>query len=328
MIALMCLLCLFVFPRAEASAGDRSTVYQNCLKPCLAQNCSTSEAIVNFTRRQSWYLRLFCWDCLSECEHECMWFTVNVATLRGYSVPQFHGKWPFVRIFGIQEPASVIFSLLNGLSHFVNWQKYKRTVPKTAPNYWLWQIQAALSVNAWIWSTIFHSRDTALTEKLDYFCAFSLVLYGLYSISIRVLQPASVWLSTSIAIPFLSYFTYHIHFLTFIHFDYGYNMRVNIIVGMASSLGWLMWCFFNRRKRHVLKCAICILVVNVLLLLEVLDFPPWGFVIDAHSLWHLSTVPIPYFWYKFLIEDTWHLMGSKGFYQKQINGFHSKVKFL
>lgn len=92
LIALVCLLCLLLFPRTEASAGDRSTVYQNCLKQCIAQNCSSKDAIANFTRRQSWYLRLFCWDCLSECEHDCMWHTVNVATLRGYAVPQFHGK--------------------------------------------------------------------------------------------------------------------------------------------------------------------------------------------------------------------------------------------
>lgn len=37
--------------------------------------------------------------------------------------------------------------------------------------------------------------------------------------------------------------------------------------------------------------------------LELFDFPPWGRVIDAHSLWHLATVPIALFWYDFLLDD-------------------------
>jgi len=37
---------------------------------------------------------------------------------------------------------------------------------------------------------------------------------------------------------------------------------------------------------------------------EVFDFPPWYRVIDAHALWHLSTVPLVVFWWTFLIEDT------------------------
>ncbi|KAJ7566674.1 hypothetical protein O6H91_02G114000 [Diphasiastrum complanatum] len=31
----------------------------------------------------------------------------------------YHGKWPFDRILGLQEPASVVFSLLNLLEHIL-----------------------------------------------------------------------------------------------------------------------------------------------------------------------------------------------------------------
>lgn len=37
--------------------------------------------------------------------------------------------------------------------------------------------------------------------------------------------------------------------------------------------------------------------------LEIFDFSPWWRVIDAHSLWHLATVPLIFWWYRFLIED-------------------------
>ena len=36
-----------------------------------------------------------------------------------------------------------------------------------------------VNLNAWLWSTIFHSRDFPLTEKLDYFSAGALIVAGL-----------------------------------------------------------------------------------------------------------------------------------------------------
>jgi len=37
--------------------------------------------------------------------------------------------------------------------------------------------------------------------------------------------------------------------------------------------------------------------------LELLDFPPWMGMVDAHSLWHLGTVLPTVLWYNFLIRD-------------------------
>jgi hypothetical protein len=35
----------------------------------------------------------------------------------------------------------------------------------------------------------------------------------------------------SLGVPFFSFFLYHIHFLNYRFFDYGYNMKVNLIAG-------------------------------------------------------------------------------------------------
>jgi hypothetical protein len=51
----------------------------------------------------------------------------------------------------------------------------------------VWTLYGLVSINAWICSTIFHSRDIALTEKLDYFSAFSIVVYGLLAFILRIL---------------------------------------------------------------------------------------------------------------------------------------------
>lgn len=41
-----------------------------------------------------------------------------------------------------------------------------------------WKIYIGVSVCAWIASAVFHSHDTAWTEKLDYMAAFATVVTG------------------------------------------------------------------------------------------------------------------------------------------------------
>ena len=54
-------------------------------------------------------------------------------------------QWPFVRVLGVQEPASVVFSVLNALSHVYMLLRLRRAVPAHAPFYWLWHSYAAVS---------------------------------------------------------------------------------------------------------------------------------------------------------------------------------------
>ncbi|XP_013793607.1 post-GPI attachment to proteins factor 3-like [Limulus polyphemus] len=297
------ILCLLAYSTV-ASVGDRSKTYQLCQQHCYTSNCSDSKSLAQFKASQPWYMSILYWQCWEECQYNCMWQTVHLYRKYGHPIPQFHGKWPFIRLWGIQEPASVFFSVLNGLSHLIMWKKFKLKVPKDAPYYRIWSVQALLSINAWLWSAVFHSRDTPFTEKMDYYCAFSLILYAFYCLCTRVIQTPSKMGSSVIAVPFLSYFFYHIYHLSFVHFDYGYNMKANIIVGVLNSCGWLIWCYKNRHRTYMWKCALSVIVLNGLLLLEVADFPPWHFVLDAHALWHFGTVPLPFLWYSFLIDDT------------------------
>lgn len=46
------------------------------------------------------------------------------------------------------------------------------------------------------------------------------------------------------------------------------------------------------------------------MMLELLDFAPFGRVIDAHSLWHAATIPIALGWWTFLCNDAIELEGS------------------
>lgn len=311
------LLCFFGV--ASASPGDQSAEYKSCLRRCRGINC-TQEKQTTFRSGQAWYLALLLWDCADECRHECMWHAVDVLQANGKPVPQFHGKWPFWRFYGIQEPASVLFSILNGICHLWMWRKFRRLVPPSAPFYAIWKGQAVLSINAWFWSAVFHARDTPLTEKLDYYCAFSVVLYSLYSLCMRFLGTKSTWLSVSVTMPFAAFFVYHIQYLNFVHFDYGYNMKANVITGLLNSIGWLSWCWHHRRRGYVWKGIIVVFILDALLLLELGDFPPWRFLVDAHALWHLGTAPLPLLWYRFLIDDSLYELHTKKNAGKVANG--------
>ncbi|XP_054707277.1 post-GPI attachment to proteins factor 3-like [Uloborus diversus] len=300
-ILILIALCWIIVP-ISCSYGDRSNLFQSCMHWCGIKNCSNTSSLAYFKATRPWYLTLLQWECWDECDYYCMWHAVKIFQHNGQVVPQFHGKWPFYRFWGIQEPASVLFSILNGLVHFVMWQKFRQSVTN-CPFSTLWNVQALLSINAWFWSAVFHTRDTPLTEKLDYFCAFSLVIYSFYSLFVRSCSNVRTWMPLTIAVPFISYFGYHIYYLTFVRFDYGYNLKANIIIGLLNSFGWILWCYKYRQKKYVWKCAASVIAVNILLLLELCDFPPWKFLIDAHALWHLGTIPVPLLWYSFLIED-------------------------
>ena len=102
-------------------------------------------------------------------------------------------------------------------------------------------------------------------------------------------------------------------------FDYTYNMAFNLCLGVAHNI---LWCLYSLpssltvmrrfqstslprsyRPPYASKGAIIVLLTTAAVLLEVLDFPPFLRVIDAHSLWHLITIPLIIPWYKFLIQD-------------------------
>lgn len=42
-----------------------------------------------------------------------------------------------------------------------------------------------ICINAWLWSVVFHARDTPWTERMDYFSAFSMVLFSLFGLLVR-----------------------------------------------------------------------------------------------------------------------------------------------
>lgn len=295
-ILLIVLLCNPV----ESSSGDRSSIFRHCINKCF-KGCHLDE----YPGKLPIYLTLFWWDCSDECKYQCMHNITQNDVRNNQPVKQYYGKWPFVRFLGIQEPASVLFSIFNAIGHLLGWRMFKSSVPNTDYSmYPVWKANLVVCLNAWFWSTVFHTRDLNWTEKMDYFCATSLVMFSFFACMLRFIGLENKWSCFLIGLLLCSIYCTHVFYLGFIHFDYGYNMKFNVTIGIINLISWLSWCLnYYKQQPYVWKCAFVSIGVFFLLGLELGDFPPILWTFDAHSLWHLGTSPLCYFWYSFLVDD-------------------------
>ncbi|KAI0310569.1 Per1-like protein [Amylostereum chailletii] len=307
----------FFFSGALASSGDRSPTFQACVTKCEDKTCSTYDP--------PFFMRLAQWSCTDDCKYTCMQMTTDHEEESGVPVQQYYGKWPFYRFAGMQEPASVLFSFLNLLLHAWGLAEVKKAIHSDHPMRRFYIRWSYISCNAWIWSSVFHTRDTSLTEKLDYFSAALTILYSLYLSVIRICHfyPAgpqrtsprgfNIWSLACIAA-----YICHVSYLTLLpRFDYTYNIVFNLILGLVHNSLWLAFSlpaslsFFHRfpsmpksyRPAYATIAAQAVVFTTAATCLELFDFAPWKRVIDAHSLWHLATAPLAVMWYHFLIHD-------------------------
>lgn len=133
-------------------------------------------------------------------------------------------------------------------------------------------------------------------------------------------------MSSIVGVTLILAFTSHVSYLTFVNFDYGYNMAANSsigeapiltsfllrfdvpnvfsvlllsLAGLVNLLWWLCWCWQNRGTLpYWWKCGLVVLLLHGLALLELLDFPPMLWILDAHAVWHLSTIPVHFLFYR------------------------------
>ncbi|SCZ96236.1 BZ3500_MvSof-1268-A1-R1_Chr8-2g10060 [Microbotryum saponariae] len=195
----------------------------------------------------------------------------------------------------------------------------------------VYRIYALFGINAWIWSCVFHIRDLSWTEKADYFGAAALMVCGLWAAVMRIsglsftfaATTRRVALAWTVSCAFLV--IAHCWYLTRKErFDYDYNMRFNIATAIATILLWSAWSFYHcilidspsaeeptmflapghqpaarsqtTRAPHACMPVLPLILLPLLTSLELLDFAPIGVfglrLLDAHALWHASTIPV------------------------------------
>ena len=149
-IACLWLIILACTSSVLASAGDRAEFFQGCIPVCLDHFKDRCEIPLLF--------RLAQWTCTDECKYQCMRFLTDDAIEKQQPILQYYGKWPFIRYAGMQEPASVAFSALNLIVHVQGTRIVSKRVPQDHPMRSYYIAWSYISINAWFWSSVFHTR--------------------------------------------------------------------------------------------------------------------------------------------------------------------------
>ncbi|KAK0178531.1 hypothetical protein PV327_007412 [Microctonus hyperodae] len=304
------LLIPFMFGSTSASTGDRSRFHRQCIIKCYSINCvhNVEFEVMSFNGRN-----LLSWSCEENCRYNCMWETVGYFTYHKLQVPQFYGKWPFIRMCGFQEPASVIFSLLNFYAHIIMYKKLRKEIRFSMPMTYIWSYFTIVCLNCWFWSAMFHARDKPFTEAMDYSGAFLMVVTLLYCMVLRLYYGSNLYFFVTTCV-YITVLVTHLSHLWSENINYAYNMKINIFYGFLTFITTMIWWYRNFNEMHHISYIgwFNILTVTVTLL-ELADFSPLLWVFDAHAMWHASTAPLVYLLYRFIIADCHYLRRQRSY---------------
>jgi len=346
---------------ANASYGDMQPYYLECVWSCVdaqdesscqeKQKPSQQHQHQQQQQQQHSFLHRTCQEA---CEYKCMRAITNERKSKGLAVYKYYGHWCFDRHLGLEEPASVLFSLLNALPHVKQILAKLMLVllssssspssptaattsgvstllidkdasaklctsgnkSRSSNSYMALHLDfyPYIALVAWISSAVFHAKKTPLTSLIDYCGALVFIAFGLWLSMRKVLEtPLSLrqrpWLvillfsclSALVAARLVAMYSGSISF--------DQHMQLCIGLTCATVVLWAAWLLVplvfrsksteNKNNNNRLLCLACQIGFCLAALLELFDFPPLFGAFDAHSLWHLCTVPLGFLWYVF-----------------------------
>ena len=307
---------LVILDQVAGSQGDSSPFYQNCLKT-YRETCPESSKNDSSSNVVSLIFPSYEWPCEQECRYKCMWEQEAIRRQHNYHRVQYFGKWPFVRFAGVQEPMSTLFSLAHLFFHgrALLFRRHLVAPASLPPAYRVAvYFEMIFGTIAWCFSTVFHWRDNWVTERLDYngvtLLMTSALLLVISRLTISLAPRRTHQVTTMAGILIGAFLIHHFYYMNFIHFDYGYNVKMNITIGIVQFLLWMVWVAqeLNRKSAHesTRKVAWMALrqqiAITCTALFEINDFPPLWDHLDAHSLWHGFSIPLAR--YEYIIRRT------------------------
>jgi hypothetical protein len=154
-------------------------------------------------------------------------------------------------------------------------------------------------------------QDTVLTEKLDYYSAFVGIVYAVYIAVVRIFWIQRRPMQLLVALPFAAIVAWHLHYMNFVNFNYGWNMTLLIVFSALHSVLWFSWAAYARPP-YVRALLVPAAITWSLAALEFFDFAPLLLLFEPHSLWHLGLIFSAAMWKNFLVLDAhYHLNKSK-----------------
>lgn len=246
-----------------SSEGDELPAFQSCIRLLSAKNIGSRE-----------------------CRYRCMRM---VCSRQSCSTIKFYGKWNFVRILGMQEPAAVLFSLGNAAACYLALFRSKGHSRELA-------VLGGFCIQSWVSAAVFHVADTKTTEAIDYFSALWFCLLFFYYSLTRAFSCRGV--KGILRLGLLGFYIFHCRQML-LFFDYGRHVLVSSVFMAGANLLWLLrWVREGRPEALRPVPSILVLTAISVFLFQARDFPPMLEIFDSHALWHLSTIPITWMWFR------------------------------
>lgn len=297
---------------SEASSGDIARKYVNCKHSCINENCMMlDKPIIKLPDNLRAYTPFSpIWTCPEICYYDCMMNITALDIENKAPVKKYHGHWPFIRFFGLEQPASVLFSLANTIPHIIH--IFSRNENKRVYYFmtsWL-SLVPFISLNAWLCSAYFHSKITPFSSLIDYVSALLLISYSLW-LALRRIMGAYVnsKLVITLFVLYSALILNRIRLMIQNKISFNSHMTLAILLSCTHIIIWMLWIIYQcyrkdnnydklTRKRTyiIIFCQVWFIAASMF---ELFDFPPFFGIFDAHSLWHFATPLLGSLWYYF-----------------------------
>ena len=237
----------------------------------------------------------------------CMWNFTRLYVHQEGLVPKFFGRWPLIRYFGMLEPASSIASFVSLLFSCLGFWWLRKFGHPCSPYKWCYNTIFTINCFTWLSSTLFHIRDLFIFERMDYYGAFITTFVPLFwfvcrnfYFEFKILFFAAI---SFVAMCFIA----DVLYMELVKFDHTLHFSVCTGIAILGFGFWLIWCVFNLKKVPHAKLYLMTYLSFAVGPLTAKYFewqPPYQWVYDAHSIFHILTSPTPFlFWWVISIDD-------------------------
>lgn len=216
----------------------------------------------------------------------------------------------------IEEPASVFASFLGLVVSAVNLLRMRSALQRLPSGSWahypfksLWYLTVGGISAMSAASVVFHAHENKVTEGMDYTTAIWFI--GMMSCAsmlrcFRVCRTA--WHRVVPFVLMLAPLCWHSHYMFFVSFDYGWNMKFGAFFVAVTVLTWYGLCAYELlvarpRSRHFAWALAAITALTLFAPAEMHDFIPLWHTIDGHSVWHLGMDVFAALFGEFVVRD-------------------------
>lgn len=226
---------------------------------------------------------------------KCLYETININKLGNF---KYNGRYVFLSLMGCYEFFSVLFSLFTVILCIWKYIKYMKVINRAIIINYKLKKQILIYRNLYfiltfltsLSSVFLHIHENLWTTRWDYLCAMLSIIFttNLFLEKTKILLHHSNYrynlfkkLSTLI--------------FSIVLYDQYYSNNFDAVFNKIISGGFMIILLFNffihlriRRSTPLIKYHLSLMTLFLILSLffEVIDMPPFFYLIDSHAMWH------------------------------------------